>query len=90
MKAAAETDLKPTVVRLGQIAHTPDGYWNEREWFPLIIKSAQSIKCLPDLPGVRITLLYDMASKLIITQLLGRFLVLSVRWCKGYHRDALW
>lgn len=60
MKAAAETDLKPTVVRLGQIAHTPDVYWNEREWFPLIVKSAQSINCLPDLPGVRIISFYGM------------------------------
>ncbi|KAI0750820.1 hypothetical protein C8Q80DRAFT_1268136 [Daedaleopsis nitida] len=27
------------------------GYWNEREWFPALVKSAFSVRCLPDVEG---------------------------------------
>ena len=50
--AAGNTTLKPTVVRLGQITGNQDGYWNEREWLPAIIKSATVLDCLPDMTGV--------------------------------------
>lgn len=42
------------VVRIGQIAgSTNSGYWNPVEHFAFLIKSAQTLKSLPDLQGVR-------------------------------------
>lgn len=55
-KAGEVTALKPTVVRLGQVAGDVNGVWNETEWFPSIVKSAASLKCLPNLDGVRLLL----------------------------------
>lgn len=50
--ATKETGLSTTIVRLGQISGNPNGYWNEKEWFPTIVKSALYVQCLPDMPGV--------------------------------------
>lgn len=47
-----QTDLHTIVMRLGQVAGDRLGYWNEREWFPALVKSALFQKCLPDLEGV--------------------------------------
>lgn len=39
-------------VRLGQVAgSTQTGYWNCVEHFPFLIKSSQTLRCLPKLPG---------------------------------------
>lgn len=51
--AAEKTALQPVVVRLGQVCGDVTGSWNETEWFPSLVKSALSVKCLPDLEGVR-------------------------------------
>ncbi|KAL5534849.1 hypothetical protein ACEPAG_1314 [Sanghuangporus baumii] len=51
-KAARKTALRPTVVRLGQIVGGPRGYWNEKDWFPILIKSSIFLKMLPAVPGV--------------------------------------
>lgn len=51
--AAETTDLRPITVRLGQICGNRVGYWNEREWFPSLVKSALYQRCLPDIEGVR-------------------------------------
>ncbi|PYH87874.1 polyketide synthase [Aspergillus ellipticus CBS 707.79] len=41
------------VVRPGQIAgSSTSGYWNAAEHFPAVVKSAQTLKILPDLSGV--------------------------------------
>ncbi|KAH9933970.1 acetyl-CoA synthetase-like protein [Epithele typhae] len=48
---AERTDVKTTVVRLGQVSGDKLGYWNEKEWFPALVKSALHQKCLPDLDG---------------------------------------
>lgn len=50
--ATKEMGLSTTSVRLGQISGNPNGYWNEKEWFPAVVKSALYVKCLPDMPGV--------------------------------------
>ena len=50
--ASAQTDVRTVVVRLGQIAGDRLGYWNEKEWFPSIVKSALHQRCLPSLDGV--------------------------------------
>lgn len=51
--ASKERGLHTIVMRLGQVAGDRLGYWNEREWFPALVKSALFQKCLPDLEGVR-------------------------------------
>ncbi|RPD58184.1 acetyl-CoA synthetase-like protein [Lentinus tigrinus ALCF2SS1-7] len=49
--ASKERGLHTIVMRLGQVAGDRLGYWNEREWFPALVKSALFQKCLPDLEG---------------------------------------
>ncbi|PIL34315.1 hypothetical protein GSI_03090 [Ganoderma sinense ZZ0214-1] len=38
-----------SIVRLGQVGGDRSGYWNEKEWFPAMIKSALFTRCLPNL-----------------------------------------
>ena len=52
-EAARRTALRPTVVRLGQIVGGPGGYWTEKDWFPILIKSSVYLRMLPAVPGVR-------------------------------------
>ena len=53
LDAASElTPLRPTIVRLGQICGDGKGVWNQTEWFPSMVKSSETLKCLPDLDGV--------------------------------------
>ncbi|KAH9955362.1 acetyl-CoA synthetase-like protein [Russula dissimulans] len=49
--AAERTALRPVVVRLGQVCGDGNGAWNEKEWFPSLIKSALTLGCLPSLDG---------------------------------------
>ncbi|TFK94521.1 acetyl-CoA synthetase-like protein [Polyporus arcularius HHB13444] len=49
--ASEERGLHVIITRLGQVAGDRLGYWNEREWFPALVKSALFQKCLPDLEG---------------------------------------
>ncbi|KAI0643270.1 acetyl-CoA synthetase-like protein [Trametes meyenii] len=39
------------VMRLGQVSGNKVGYWNEKEWFPALVKTAQFQRCLPDVEG---------------------------------------
>ncbi|KAI0717761.1 acetyl-CoA synthetase-like protein [Cerioporus squamosus] len=48
---AAKTDVHTVVMRLGQVAGDRLGYWNEKEWFPSLVKSALVQRCLPDIEG---------------------------------------
>ena len=41
-----ERGARTIVVRVGQIEGDKTGYWNEREWFPSLVKSALFQKCL--------------------------------------------
>jgi thioester reductase-like protein len=45
--AFANTALNPIVIRVGQICGGPNGFWNEKEWLPSLIRSSVQIKCLP-------------------------------------------
>lgn len=48
--------FRAMAVRIGQIAgSTTSGYWNSVEHLAALIKSAQTLRCLPDLHGVRIS-----------------------------------
>ncbi|KAH9903318.1 acetyl-CoA synthetase-like protein [Cubamyces lactineus] len=49
--ATKETGVKTVVMRLGQVCGDRVGHWNEREWFPALVKSAQLLRCLPDVSG---------------------------------------
>jgi thioester reductase-like protein len=51
-RAARQTPLRPIIVRLGQLTGDENGSWNEREWFPAMVRSAVTAKCLPNLDGV--------------------------------------
>ena len=57
--AAERTALRPVVVRLGQVCGEGNGTWNEKEWFPSLIKSALTLRCLPSLDGVSGILITD-------------------------------
>lgn len=52
-EAAAQTALRPTVVRIGQISGGENGCWNPNEWLPTMILSVKSVGCLPDAIQVR-------------------------------------
>lgn len=54
---AVEEPLKAIVVRPGQMTGGPSGAWNEKEWFPTLIKSSVHLGKLPAVHGVRLTLL---------------------------------
>ncbi|KAI0327462.1 NAD(P)-binding protein, partial [Cubamyces sp. BRFM 1775] len=45
------TALHTVTVRLGQVCGDRVGHWNEREWFPALVKSARFQGCLPDAKG---------------------------------------
>ncbi|KAI1788607.1 acetyl-CoA synthetase-like protein [Ganoderma leucocontextum] len=49
---AEQHNVPISIVRLGQVCGDRSGYWNEKEWFPAMIKSALSTRCLPDLEAV--------------------------------------
>ncbi|KAI9065203.1 acetyl-CoA synthetase-like protein [Trametes sanguinea] len=49
--AAKRGGVHAVVVRLGQVCGNRVGHWNEKEWFPTLVKSAQFQRCLPDIEG---------------------------------------
>ena len=53
MDAAKRTKLRPVVVRVGQLTGSDNGAWNEKDWFPALVKSSRHLGCLPELQGVR-------------------------------------
>ncbi|KAJ3528018.1 hypothetical protein NM688_g8049 [Phlebia brevispora] len=52
LTARKQVGLQTVVARLGQICGGFNGYWNEREWFPALVKSAIYVRCLPNIEGV--------------------------------------
>ncbi|KAI0737808.1 hypothetical protein C8Q80DRAFT_1114696 [Daedaleopsis nitida] len=48
---AMRVGIPTLIVRVGQIGGDNTGYWNEREWFPALVKSGLSVRCLPDMEG---------------------------------------
>ncbi|KAI1791167.1 acetyl-CoA synthetase-like protein [Ganoderma leucocontextum] len=49
--ATQRRGVHTVAMRLGQVASDRTGYWNEREWFPSLVKSALFQKCLPEHDG---------------------------------------
>jgi thioester reductase-like protein len=59
-RAAQQTPLRPIIVRLGQLTGSRNGRWNQREWFPSMVKSAvMGLNCLPNLDGVSFPFCFD-------------------------------
>ncbi|CDO77398.1 hypothetical protein BN946_scf184857.g4 [Trametes cinnabarina] len=49
--ATKQRGVHTVVIRLGQVCGDRVGHWNEKEWFPALVKSAQFQRCLPDVEG---------------------------------------
>lgn len=48
LKAREVTPLRPVIVRIGQISGgRPNGYWNETDWVPAMVKSSLTMGCFP-------------------------------------------
>ena len=75
---AARTDVHTVVMRLGQVAGDKLGYWNEKEWFPSLVRSALFQHCLPDIDGVRYLLPQSR-------QLADLSLVQVISWFPAYE-----
>lgn len=75
------------IVRLGQIAGSrTSGYWNPMEHFGFLIKSSQTLKALPDVPGMAYwTPVQDIAATL--SDLLGLTSAPDHEPCPIYHID---
>ncbi|KAH9931804.1 uncharacterized protein B0H18DRAFT_1093226 [Fomitopsis serialis] len=46
--ASERTPLTTVIVRVGQISGGVDGAWNATEWFPVLVQSAEKVRCFPD------------------------------------------
>ncbi|PSR72124.1 hypothetical protein PHLCEN_2v12004 [Hermanssonia centrifuga] len=49
--ASQKRGLPTTCVRVGQLCGGASGYWNEKEYFPALVKSSLYASCLPDVAG---------------------------------------
>ena len=70
------TDVRTVVVRLGQVTGNKLGYWNEKEWFPSLVKTALHQHCLPQLEGV---CTFSDISLVLLTTFSARVVVPRVR-----------
>ncbi|KZT61229.1 acetyl-CoA synthetase-like protein [Calocera cornea HHB12733] len=52
LAAVQQQGLRATIWRVGQLAGSrQNGAWNSTDWLPLLVKSGESLKMLPNLPG---------------------------------------
>lgn len=51
--AAQQTSIKPVIIRIGQVSGALNGYWNETDWFPAMIKSSRALNGFPNMNQVR-------------------------------------
>ena len=84
--AAERTPLRPVVARLGQVCGEGNGAWNEKEWFPSLVKSALTLDCLPSLDGVSEALIILRLLSLIGS--LDCLLDHGARCCRSNARDV--
>ena len=47
LRVSEQANIRTTSVRLGQVCGDQLGHWNEKEWFPALVKSSLSTRCLP-------------------------------------------
>ena len=68
--AAAQTPLRPVIVRIGQVSGGANGCWNHLDWLPAIVQSATLSRSLPSLAKV-VSLLPLQACAQALVQILG-------------------
>jgi len=86
--AAERTSLRPVVVRLGQVCGEGNGTWNEKEWFPSLVKSGLTLNCLPRLDGVSGIMMLITPTALSLIGRLDCLLDYSTRCCRSNARDG--
>ncbi|TFK52863.1 acetyl-CoA synthetase-like protein [Heliocybe sulcata] len=47
-ESASRTELRPLVIRVGQVAGSANGAWKVKDWVPSLVRSSLHTKCLPD------------------------------------------
>ena len=86
--ASERTSLRPVVVRLGQVCGEGNGTWNEKEWFPSVVKSGLKLNCLPRLDGVSGVMTLITPTALSLIGRLDCLLDYSTRCCGSNARDS--
>ena len=92
--ASSQASLKMTIIRLGQLTGGCLGAWNEREWFPGLVKTSIESRILPDMKGVIICLFFIRDQSFIYPFFEGRFVDICEFCSKSYfensrfHRDV--
>jgi thioester reductase-like protein len=77
-RAAEATSFRPVIVRIGQLSGGRNGCWNPSEWFPIIVRSGETMRCLPRSAGV--------CHPLFLLQSKVRALIAArCRWYLGYQ-----
>ena len=56
IEAATRTTLHVVIVRTGRVSRGINGYRNSSEWFPSMIQSGSSVKCLPVTASERVSI----------------------------------
>jgi thioester reductase-like protein len=54
-RAAAHTNVKISIVRIGQVCGGKGGYWSTSEWFPFLLKTSINLNALPLMPTVKVS-----------------------------------
>ncbi|KAF7302847.1 Acetyl-CoA synthetase-like protein [Mycena kentingensis (nom. inval.)] len=65
--AAAHTDLKPVVLRVGQLSGADNGAWRAAEWFPSLLRQSERIGALPILQGNASWIPVHAAAKIVLS-----------------------
>ena len=55
LRTSLREGIPGAVVRLGQVCGDKFGHWNEKEWFPAMVKSGLFARCLPDIDSVNVS-----------------------------------
>ena len=56
IEAATRTTLRVVIMRTGRVSGGINGYRNSSEWFPWMIQSGSSVKCLPVTASERVSI----------------------------------
>ncbi|EJC99762.1 uncharacterized protein FOMMEDRAFT_148605 [Fomitiporia mediterranea MF3/22] len=68
-EAAKQTNLRTNIIRPGQITGGVSGSWNEREWFPSLIRSSVTLGKLPAVDGSVSWITADSGASAIVDML---------------------
>jgi len=72
LAAVEQGGLRTTIWRVGQLAGSEhNGAWNTTDWLPMLVKSGETLKVLPSLPGSISWLPSDKAAQSILDAMHG-------------------